>query len=77
MLSMHVVGWQLHALEDFTCVHELQEHVSCTSRLQTWNQPRKRVLDAADVGDIKFVKLEYGKQKRKSVVSPRPVAVAL
>ena len=67
-----------YALEDFTRVHQVQEHVSCTSRLQTWNQPRKRVLDAADVGDIKFVKLEYGKQKRKSVVSaydPRPVAL--
>ena len=74
MLNMHVdvpLGWQLHALEDFTCVHQ---HVSFTSRLQMWNQPRKHVVDTADVSD--FVKLEYGKQKRKSVVSPS-VAVAL
>ena len=40
------------------------------------DQPRKRHLDAADVNDIKFVKLEYGKQKHelKSVpYDPRPV----
>jgi len=40
------------------------------------DQPRKRHLDAADVNEIKFVKLEYGKQKcePKSVpYDPRPV----
>ena len=67
--SKHIAA-VCYALEDFCCIHQLQEHVSCMSQRQTWNQPWKRTLDAADVGDIKFVKMEYGKKKRKPVVVP-------
>ena len=59
-----------YALEDFTRERRLREHVSCTSQLQTWNQPWKRNLDTVNVSDIKFVKMEYGKQKRLSSVAP-------
>ena len=65
-----------YALEDFCRIHQLRDHVSCTSQLQVWNQPRKRTLDSADVEEIKFIKMEYGKQKRKPMVvpyDPRPV----
>ena len=59
-----------YALEDFYRVHLLPEHVPSTSRLQTWNQPRKRCLDSAASSDIKFVKMEYGKIKRSLKVTP-------
>ena len=42
-----------YALEDFSRVHEVRQTVPCTSQLQTWNQPRKRTLEAAGVTDIK------------------------
>ena len=48
---------------------------SCTSRLQTWNQPRKRHLDPVSVKDIDFCNVEYGKVKRKMsnmLYDPRP-----
>ena len=50
--SMHV---------SFACICN---QVACTSQLQTWNQPRKRVLEPSEVSSIKFVKLEHGKVKR-------------
>ena len=56
-------------LEDFILIHQLRDHVSRTSQLQTWNQPRKRTIDATDLGDIKFVKSEYGKKKSMEVPS--------
>ena len=59
-----------YTLEDFTCVHQLRSHVSCTSQLQMWNQPRKRHLDATDVNKIKFAKMENGKEKRVPKVVP-------
>lgn len=65
-----------YALEDFSRIHQLRDHVSCTSQLQTWNQPGKRNLDAAGVDDIRFVKMEYGKAKRPPMVvpyDPRPI----
>ena len=67
-----------YALEDFCRMHQLRDHVSGTSQLQAWNRPRKQTLDAADIGDIKFVKMEYGKMKRKPTVvayDPRPIAL--
>ena len=53
-----------YVLEDFYLVHQLRECVSSTSLLQTWKQPRKRTLEATEIRNIKFVQLEYGKQKR-------------
>ena len=38
-----------YTLEDFSRIRQLRDHVSCTSQLQQWNQPRKRQLDPRDV----------------------------
>ena len=70
------IAAKCYALEDFCRIHQLRDHVPCTSQLQTWNQPRKRTLDSADIEEIKFIKMEYGKTKRKPTVvpyDPRPV----
>ena len=67
-----------YALEDFCRVHQLRECVSSTSLLQTWNQPRKRTLEATEIRNIKFVKLEYGKQKRTpNTISYDPCPIPL
>ena len=61
-----------YSLEEYC---RLQTQVPCTSRLQTWNQPRKRHLDPANVMDIDFANHEYGKVKRKppcTSYDPRP-----
>ena len=46
---------------------------TCTSRLQTWNQPKKRKLDPQSVYDINFAKKAYGKEIKvtKSLYDPR------
>lgn len=59
-----------YALEEFSRIHQVRENLPCTSQLQAWNQPRKRTLEVAEVNDIKFVKLEHGKEKRFSNLSP-------
>ena len=64
-----------YALEEFCRIKKTQEYTACTSKLQEWNQPRKRTLDPQNVDAIKFVKLEHGKSKRehfKAVYDPRP-----
>ena len=48
----------LFALENFNTIREeIQDDdtVSCTSKLQTWNHPRKRRLDSQPVSEISFV----------------------
>ena len=63
-----------YALE-YSRIKELRQSESCTSRLQEWNQPRKRHLESREVDDITFVKEEYGKEKRRTlsmVYDPRP-----
>ena len=70
------IAAKCYALEDFCHIRQLCDHVPCTSQLQTWNQPRKRTLDSADIEEIKFIKMEYGKMKCKPTVvpyDPRPV----
>ena len=51
----------LFALENFyvTCQETEDEGVSCTSKLQVWNQPRKKRLDSKPAGDISFKVEEY------------------
>ena len=63
------------ALEEFYRIKKLRSPRSCTSELQKWNQPRNRKLDACAVDDIKFVKYEYGKEKKvpqSLIYDPRP-----
>lgn len=52
-----------YALEEFGRMHVLRTQVACTSQLQSWNQPRKRKIETAEVENIKFVKMEYGKSR--------------
>ena len=69
----------LFALENFNTVcEEVQEDyddVSCTSKLQTWNKPRKRRLYTKPVNEISFkVEHYYHKPIRQSKepLDPRP-----
>ena len=64
-----------YALEEFSRIKNVRDPVACTSQLQSWNQPRKKVLGSAEVGDIKFVKLQAGTVKRPAknkTYDPRP-----
>ena len=52
------------------------ESESCTSRLQTWHQPRKRLsASPTTLGNIKFIKAEHGREKKmiSSNYDPRPL----
>ena len=44
-----------------------REFETCTSRLQTWNQPRKRKLDSQSVYEIDFSKKIYRREERNNV----------
>ncbi len=65
-----------YALEEFSRLKTTHEFVASTSKLQTWNQPRKRTLEPQSVEEIKFVKLEHGKAYRREhqqpAYDPRP-----
>ena len=58
----------LYCLEDYIhCGLQEDKWKGCTDRLQTWNQPRKRNLDARPTDDVKLVKHEYGMEKRVKI----------
>jgi hypothetical protein len=59
-----------YALEEFSRLKCSREFDTCTSRLQTWNQPRKRKLDPQTVYDIDFSKKIYKRVKKKN---PKPL----
>ena len=59
-----------YALEEFSRIKQLRSPESCTSRLQKWNQPRKRKLEPCNVDDIMFVKHEFGKNKKQTPYVP-------
>ena len=64
-----------YALEEFNRIKATVEYTACTSKLQEWNKPRKRILEPQHIDNIKFVKHEYGKVKREhsaAVYDPRP-----
>ena len=44
--------------------------LSCTSRLQEWNQPRKKKLEPKTIYEISFEHAEYGKMKKSH---PKPI----
>ena len=74
-LSCKHIGALCYALEEFHRLGQTKDYTACTSKLQEWNQPRKRILDPQPVTDIKFVKMEPGKLKReplKHEYDPRP-----
>lgn len=63
-----------YALEEFSRLKCTREFETCTSRLQTWNQPRKRKLEPQSVHDIDFSKKIYRRKERnetKPLADPR------
>ena len=58
-----------YALEEFVRLGFTRPFLSCTSRLQTWNQPRKKKLDSKNIYEISFERAEYGKVKK---AHPKP-----
>lgn len=55
----------LYALDNFVTLG-LREaaKLSCTSKLQQWNRPRKRKVQPERVTNAAYIKMEYGKEKR-------------
>ena len=51
-----------YALEESSRLKSTRDLETCNSRLQTWNQPRKRKLDPQCVNDINFAQKAYGKE---------------
>ena len=60
-----------YALEEFVRLGFTRPFLSCTSRLQTWNQPRQKKLHSKNIYEISFERAEYGKV-RKSHLKPFP-----
>ncbi|KAL9961806.1 hypothetical protein ACROYT_G030828 [Oculina patagonica] len=55
-----------YALEEFVRLKCTREFETCTSRLQTWNQPRKRKLDSQSVYEIDFSKKVYRREESRA-----------
>ena len=55
----------LYCLKDFVRrgLRE-EEKMGCTEKLQKWNQPRKRNVDAQPTDDVISTKAKYGEKKR-------------
>lgn len=49
-----------YTLEEFVRLGFTRPSLSCTSRLQTWNQPRQKKLDSKNIYEISFERAEYG-----------------
>ena len=58
-----------YALEEFVRLGFTRPLLSCTSRLQTWNQPRQKKLASKNIYEISFERAEYGKVKK---AHPKP-----
>ena len=55
-----------YALEEFVRLKCTREFETCTWRLQTWNQPRKRKLDSQWAYEIDFSKKIYRREERNN-----------
>ena len=69
----------MFVLENFYSFYEearSEDEISCTSKLQKWNQPRKRRLDSQPSNDISFKVEQYNHKPRrisKDFFDPRPL----
>ncbi|PFX24908.1 hypothetical protein AWC38_SpisGene10495 [Stylophora pistillata] len=61
------IGALCYALEEFVRLECTREFETCTSRLQSRNQPRKRKLDSQSVYEIDFSKKIYRREERINV----------
>lgn len=55
-----------YALEEFSRLKNVRDFQTCTDRLQTWNQPWKRKLDASTVYEIDFSRKVYGRETKEN-----------
>ena len=55
-----------YALEDFSRKRQLPSYLTCTDRLQTWNQPRPRKLQPIPVENLRTCKYEIMPSKLRS-----------
>ena len=55
-----------YALEEFTRLRHLPEFLTCTDKLQTWNQPRPRKLQTIPVESLRQRKQELKPPKKRS-----------
>ena len=58
----------LYSLEEY--IHgdlNKDEQIGCTDRLQTWNKPRKRHVEARSTNEATMNKMEYGIEKRLKI----------
>lgn len=65
------------ALEEFVRLQSSRDFQTCTERLQTLNQPRKKKLDPQTVYKIDFSRKVYGRKEEsvtKQLNNPRPQA---
>lgn len=65
------------ALEEFVRLQSSRDFQTCTERLQTLNQPRKKKLDPQTVYKIDFSRKVYGRKEEsvtKQLNDPRPQA---
>ena len=53
-----------YALDKFVRLGFTRPFLSCTSRLQMWNQPQQKKLDSKNIYEISFERAEYGKVKK-------------
>ena len=58
----------LYCLEEYihAGLHK-DEQIGCTDRLQTWNKPRKRSVEARSTDEVMMNKMEYGIEKRPKI----------
>ena len=56
-----------YALEEFVRLMCTRDFETCASKLQTWNQPRKRKFDSQSVYEIDFLKKIYRREQRNNV----------
>ena len=64
-----------YALEEFSRVRSLPEFLTCTDKLQTWNQPRPRKLDPIPDENLRLRKQEIMPPKKRSSQLTRVVSV--
>ena len=66
-VAANIIAALCYAMEEFSRLKTTKDYIVSTSKLQTWNQPRKRVLDPRNVASL--LSWSMGKFIRKSTCS--------
>jgi hypothetical protein len=63
------VGAMCYALAEFSWYGRTPDFLTCTEKLQSWNQPHPKKLDAIPVADLSLRKNEIlRKEKKRSLI---------